>query len=189
MFWAIVQLARAFISEQAPWSAASAGTGHRCGEYQGDGVDCRTHRQHRPDPAEAAIALLQIVVQRSLDYEHRLESFSMDNISRRLARTLIRFSQRPGSTAEQSRELSGSLNSDTPMRKRKYDFSMALRLQDYMNDLVTEAAHDRNVSKAAFIRAAYTNDSESKIDGQRGCRQHSERSRYKTGTQLWIITT
>jgi len=47
-----------------------------------------------------AIALLQIVVERSLDYGHRLESFSMDNIGRRLARTLIRFSQRPGSTAE-----------------------------------------------------------------------------------------
>jgi len=44
-----------------------------------------------------AIALLQIVVQRSLEYGHRIESFSMDNIGRRLARTLIRFSHRLGS--------------------------------------------------------------------------------------------
>jgi CRP/FNR family transcriptional regulator, cyclic AMP receptor protein len=43
-----------------------------------------------------AIALLQIVVQRSLEYGHRIESFSMDNIGRRLARTLIRFSLRLG---------------------------------------------------------------------------------------------
>lgn len=43
-----------------------------------------------------AIALLQIVVQRSLEYGHRIESFSMDYTGRRLARTLIRFSQRLG---------------------------------------------------------------------------------------------
>jgi CRP/FNR family transcriptional regulator len=42
------------------------------------------------------IALLQIVVQRSLEYGHRIESFSMDNIGRRLARTLIHFSLRLG---------------------------------------------------------------------------------------------
>lgn len=43
-----------------------------------------------------AIALLQIVVQRSLEYGRRIESFSMDKAGRRLARTLIRFSQRLG---------------------------------------------------------------------------------------------
>ncbi len=47
-----------------------------------------------------AIALLQILVQRSVDFGHRIESFSVDNIARRLARTLIRFSQRLGQNAE-----------------------------------------------------------------------------------------
>lgn len=47
-----------------------------------------------------AIALLQILVQRSIDFGHRIESFSVDNIARRLARTLIRFSQRLGQNTE-----------------------------------------------------------------------------------------
>jgi CRP/FNR family cyclic AMP-dependent transcriptional regulator len=44
-----------------------------------------------------AVALLQILVQRSIEFGHRIESFSVDNIARRLARTLIRFSERLGS--------------------------------------------------------------------------------------------
>ena len=47
-----------------------------------------------------AIALLQILVQRSTEFGRRIESFSVDNIARRLARTLIRFSQRLGQNAE-----------------------------------------------------------------------------------------
>jgi CRP/FNR family cyclic AMP-dependent transcriptional regulator len=47
-----------------------------------------------------AIALLQILVQRSMDFGHRIESFSVDNIPRRLARSLIRFSERLGQQAE-----------------------------------------------------------------------------------------
>jgi len=47
-----------------------------------------------------AVALLQILVQRSLDFGHRIESFSVDNIARRLARTLIRFSERLGEKSE-----------------------------------------------------------------------------------------
>ena len=43
-----------------------------------------------------AIALLQILVQRTIDFTHRIESFSVDNIARRLARSLIRFSDRLG---------------------------------------------------------------------------------------------
>jgi len=43
-----------------------------------------------------AIALLQILVQRSIEFGHRIESFSVDNIARRLARTLVRFSERLG---------------------------------------------------------------------------------------------
>jgi CRP-like cAMP-binding protein len=43
-----------------------------------------------------AVALMQILVQRTLDLTHRIESFSADNIARRLARSLIRFSERLG---------------------------------------------------------------------------------------------
>ena len=46
------------------------------------------------------IALLQLLAQRSLNYRERLESFSLDNISRRLARNLIRFSDRLGKECE-----------------------------------------------------------------------------------------
>src|ERR1022692_2172260 len=42
-----------------------------------------------------AVALLQILVQRTIDFTHRIESFSVDNIARRLARSLIRFSDPP----------------------------------------------------------------------------------------------
>jgi len=44
-----------------------------------------------------AIAMMQLLVQRSVDFAYRIESFSVDNIARRLARTLIRFSDRLGS--------------------------------------------------------------------------------------------
>jgi CRP/FNR family transcriptional regulator len=47
-----------------------------------------------------AVALLQIFVQRTVDFTHRIESFSVDNISRRLARSLIRFSERLGNSGE-----------------------------------------------------------------------------------------
>jgi CRP/FNR family transcriptional regulator len=42
------------------------------------------------------IALLQLLAQRSLDFGNRLESFAVDNIARRLARSLVRFSERLG---------------------------------------------------------------------------------------------
>ena len=47
-----------------------------------------------------AVALLQILVQRTIDFGHRIESFSVDNIARRLARSLIRFSERLGVSEE-----------------------------------------------------------------------------------------
>jgi CRP/FNR family transcriptional regulator, cyclic AMP receptor protein len=46
------------------------------------------------------IALLQLLVLRSLDFGERLESFFVDNIARRLARNLIRFSDRLGEEHE-----------------------------------------------------------------------------------------
>ena len=47
-----------------------------------------------------AVALMQLLVQRSMDFGSRIESFSVDNIARRLARTLIRFSERLGTQSE-----------------------------------------------------------------------------------------
>jgi CRP-like cAMP-binding protein len=47
-----------------------------------------------------AVALLQIFAQRNADFTHRIESFSIDNIERRLARSLIRFSERLGTPEE-----------------------------------------------------------------------------------------
>jgi len=47
-----------------------------------------------------SVALLQILVQRTIEFTHRIESFSVDNIARRLARSLIRFSERLGTEAE-----------------------------------------------------------------------------------------
>ena len=43
-----------------------------------------------------ALALLQILAQRAVDLARSIESFSFDNIERRLARALIRFSERLG---------------------------------------------------------------------------------------------
>jgi CRP/FNR family cyclic AMP-dependent transcriptional regulator len=43
-----------------------------------------------------AIAMMQLLVHRSVEFAQRIESFSVDNIARRLARTLIRFSERLG---------------------------------------------------------------------------------------------
>jgi len=45
---------------------------------------------------QLAIALVQLLVKRSMDFGARIESFSVDNISRRLARALLRFTQRLG---------------------------------------------------------------------------------------------
>jgi len=47
-----------------------------------------------------AVALLQIMARRSIDFTRRIESLSMDNIARRLARSLIRFADRLGTREE-----------------------------------------------------------------------------------------
>ena len=45
-----------------------------------------------------ALALLQIVSQRNAELIRRIESFSIDTVEKRLARSLIRLSERLGST-------------------------------------------------------------------------------------------
>jgi CRP/FNR family transcriptional regulator, cyclic AMP receptor protein len=47
-----------------------------------------------------AVALLQILAQRNAEFTRRIESFSIDTIERRLARSLIRFSERLGTLEE-----------------------------------------------------------------------------------------
>jgi len=47
-----------------------------------------------------AVALLQILAQRTMDFTYRIESFSVDDISLKNKRTLIRFSERLGTQEE-----------------------------------------------------------------------------------------
>jgi CRP/FNR family transcriptional regulator, cyclic AMP receptor protein len=47
-----------------------------------------------------AVALVQVFVQRSADFLQRIEDFSAENISRRLARSLIRFAERMGTETD-----------------------------------------------------------------------------------------
>ena len=47
-----------------------------------------------------AVALLQVLAQRNADYRSRIESLAIDNIPRRLARALLRFSERLGTQDE-----------------------------------------------------------------------------------------
>ena len=47
-----------------------------------------------------AVALVQIFVKRTMEVADRIESFSADNIGQRLARSLIRFSERMGARQE-----------------------------------------------------------------------------------------
>jgi CRP-like cAMP-binding protein len=46
------------------------------------------------------VALLQILTKRSIDFTERIESFSVDNIARRLARSLLRFAGRQGTRGD-----------------------------------------------------------------------------------------
>jgi CRP/FNR family cyclic AMP-dependent transcriptional regulator len=47
-----------------------------------------------------ALAMLQILVQRTLDFTKRIQSLSVNTIPQRLARSLVRFSERLGTPAE-----------------------------------------------------------------------------------------
>lgn len=47
-----------------------------------------------------AVALLQVLAQRNAEFTRRIESFSTESIERRLARTLVRFSERLGTMEE-----------------------------------------------------------------------------------------
>jgi CRP/FNR family transcriptional regulator len=47
-----------------------------------------------------AVALLQVLAQRNAEYTRRIESFAIDSIERRLARSLLRFSERLGTRDE-----------------------------------------------------------------------------------------
>src|SRR5579871_3168815 len=47
-----------------------------------------------------AVSLLQLLAQRAADFAHRIESLALENIERRLARVLLRFSERLGTPGE-----------------------------------------------------------------------------------------
>lgn len=46
------------------------------------------------------VALLQMLARRSIEFGHRIESFSVESVARRLGRGLIRFSERLGQNAD-----------------------------------------------------------------------------------------
>jgi CRP/FNR family transcriptional regulator len=46
------------------------------------------------------VALMQVLARRSIEFGCRIESFSVDNVARRLGRALIRFSERLGQNAD-----------------------------------------------------------------------------------------
>jgi CRP/FNR family transcriptional regulator len=56
-----------------------------------------------------AVALWQILAQRTVDFGHRIESFSLDCVARRLARSLIRFSERLGEPCDDGAIQMGAL--------------------------------------------------------------------------------
>lgn len=56
-----------------------------------------------PDRPRLAISLIQFIIQRTDDRERRIESFAVDGISARLARALLRFSERFGRQAGDDR--------------------------------------------------------------------------------------
>ena len=74
--------------------------GRRAGKHQAHDVDDSEIEDIATRRPKLAIALLQLLVQRSMDFGSRIESFSVDNIARRLARALIRFSERLGHQTE-----------------------------------------------------------------------------------------
>lgn len=47
-----------------------------------------------------AVALIQVLAQRNIEFTRRIDSFSTESIERRLARTLVRFSERLGTLQE-----------------------------------------------------------------------------------------
>jgi CRP/FNR family transcriptional regulator len=78
-----------------------------------------------------AVAMLQILAQRNAEYTRRIESFAIDSVARRLARSLLRFSQRLG-----TRDESGSV-SMIPLTQRmlsRYIGTSREIVSHHMND-------------------------------------------------------
>jgi CRP-like cAMP-binding protein len=74
-----------------------------------------------------AVALLQILGQRNADITRRIESFSRDTIEQRLARSLIRFSERLGTTEE-----------DGSIRMMPFTHAMLSRYVGTSREIVTQ---------------------------------------------------
>ena len=74
-----------------------------------------------------AIALLQIVVQRTLDLQRRIESFSLETAGQRLARSLIRLAER-----------SGAQQNDGSMRMMAFTHELLARYVGTSREVVTQ---------------------------------------------------
>jgi CRP/FNR family transcriptional regulator len=74
-----------------------------------------------------AVALLHLLAQRNVEFTRRIESFSLDTIERRLARSLIRFSERLGIPEE-----------DGAVRMMPYTHVLLSRYVGTSRELVTQ---------------------------------------------------
>jgi CRP/FNR family cyclic AMP-dependent transcriptional regulator len=74
-----------------------------------------------------AVALLQILAQRNADFTRRIESFATDSVDRRLARSLLRFSERLGSLGE-----------DGTMRMMPFTHEMLSRYVGTTREIITQ---------------------------------------------------
>jgi CRP-like cAMP-binding protein len=85
-----------------------------------------------------AVALLQILAQRNADFTRRIESFATETIERRLARSLLRFSERLG-----------SLENDGSVRMMPFTHKMLSRYVGTTREVVTQ--HMNRFRKQGYV--------------------------------------
>jgi len=83
------------------WSGALRREGNGAGRYQAPNLEYVADRRDRYRPSARPIADSGAAYRR---FRGRMESFSVDNIERRLARALIRLSDRMGTPGEDGSE-------------------------------------------------------------------------------------
>jgi CRP/FNR family cyclic AMP-dependent transcriptional regulator len=86
-----------------------------------------------------AVALLQVLAQRNAELGRRIESFAIDSIERRLARSLLRFSERLGTPEE-----------DGSVRLMPFTHALLSRYVGTSREVVT--LHMNRLRKQGFVR-------------------------------------
>ena len=86
-----------------------------------------------------AVALLQVLAQRNVELSRRIESFAIDSIEQRLARSLLRFSERLGTPEE-----------DGSVRLIPFTHALLSRYVGTSREVVT--LHMNRLRKQGFVR-------------------------------------